>query len=437
MKRTVLFVPVLALALGFLAPVQAGGGAALHAIADDFAKDGDLAKALAALKAASATPADLLAALRAPKFPERMGEAGEVRLKIEDEHGNKTDLMVVTPSSKDMAAHAQKGLGLVVLLHGLGGNNTHARSMAQKLAAMGDVIAVAPTAQLVPNGEGTEDDGIPTFAKMRHWWVYDSQFSYPFEAIRKARSLYPIDPDRVCLSGMSMGGYGTWNIGLRHPDGFAGLAPLAGGISRFSVTTGKDEISRLLLENGRLTPFLSIHGSSDSIVPYNPDKEACEHLKTLGGKVELVTLPGVDHDLEGVHQGHGEVGEKLIKFLGTQHRDSSPEAVTYVSLAEKLDGAFWLRVGARSTKTVKLEGKIDKAKNSIGVTFEGAKRVRVYVDDRILDLSKPVTVTVAGKTRVSKKLEPSFEAILESWRSRRDERLVYPAFVDVEGKIFR
>jgi predicted esterase len=437
MRRNALLVPALglALALGSASTARAQDAALLRAIADDYAQDGDLDKALAALKEKNATPAGLLAALRAPRFPEKSADPGELRLKLEDDHGKKTDFLVVTPSAAEIAAHAPKGLGLVVLLHGLGGNNSHARNMAEKLAALGDVIAVAPTAQVVPAGEGTEDDGIPSFAKMRHWWAYDSQHGYALEAIRKARSLFPIDPDRVCLSGMSMGGYGTWNIGLRHPDCFAGLAPLAGGISRFSVTTGKDEVSRLLLENGRLTPFLSVHGNSDSIVPYNPDKEACDVLKGLGGKVELVTLPGVDHDLQGVHQGSGEVGEKLVHFLGSQHRDPSPASVTYVSLSEKLDGAYWLRIAARAqgAKSVKVEGTIDRAKNSIGVSFEGAQRVRVYLDDRVLDLSKPVAIDVSGKPRVSRIVEPSFRAMLESWRSRHDEKLVYPAFVDLEG----
>ena len=52
-----------------------------------------------------------------------------------------------------------------------------------------------------------------------------------------------------------LGGYGTWNVGLRYPDRFAGIVPIAGGISRKeNVGTRPDTISRVLLRNGRSVP---------------------------------------------------------------------------------------------------------------------------------------------------------------------------------------
>jgi predicted esterase len=408
----------------------------LRAIAETYAENGDLDAALAALKKEQATPQDLLETLRAPGKPEGEPKAGVQTLEIKDGTGGKTDLLVVAPSAEQIKAHAEKGLGLAVLLHGLGGSSRHTRPIAEKLAATGEVVCVAPSAQKVPPEEASSTDGIPEMFKNRHWWMYDNPRSFPLEAIRQAKALYPIDPDRVVLSGMSMGGYGTWNIGLRRPDLFAGLAPLAGGISYFTIKSDKDAVSAALCENARNTPLLSIHGNADPIVPYRSDKEACDYLESIGAKVEFRTMEGVAHDLKGVPGGNGENGEYLVQWLTKQHRNASPEAVTYVDVAERLDGSYWLRVAARegSAKYPRLEGKVDKKKNQITITATGVELVRVYVDDRLLDLKKPVVIAVGESVRFKKKVEPDFKAILESWRSRHDEKLVYPAFVEVDPR---
>lgn len=408
----------------------------LRAIAETYAENGDLDAALASLKKEQATPTELLEALRAPQKHEGEPKAGVQTLEIKDGTGGKTDLLVIAPSAEQIKAHAEKGLGLCVLLHGLGGSSRQARPIAEKLVATGEVVCVAPSAQKVPREEASETDGIPEMFKNRHWWMYDNPRSFPLEAIRQARSMFPIDPDRIVLSGMSMGGYGTWNIGLRRPDLFAGLAPLAGGISYFTVKSDKDAVSAALLENARNTPLLSIHGNADPVVPYRPDKEACDYLESIGAKVELRTMEGVDHGLRGVPRGDGDNGEYLVQWLTKQHRNPSPEAVTYVDVADRLDGAYWLRVADRETGTKypRLEGKVDKKKNRITLAATGVDLARVYVDDRLLDLKKPVVVAVGESVRFRKKVEPDFKAILESWRSRHDEKLVYPAFVEVDPR---
>src|SRR5262249_55237054 len=157
-----------------------------------------------------------------------------------------------------------------------------------------------------------------------------------------------------------------------------------------------------------------------------------------GAKVELRSLEGVDHDLQGVQAGRTENGDYLVKWLTEQHRSPSPDAVTYVSTGERLDGAYWLRIAQRSqgVKYPKLEAKLEKANNAISVEAKGVQTARIYVDERLLDLSKPVVVKVGNSTRAKKKLEPDFRAILESWRSRRDEQLVYPAFIEVDPRAF-
>ncbi|MBI3726665.1 hypothetical protein HY251_22290 [bacterium] len=349
-----------------------------------------------------------------------------------------------------MKKHSQEGLGLVVLLHGLGGNNGQMRALAKAIAATGECVAVAPSAKPLPEGEGGED-GVPPGGMFIHWWLYDNPRSFPLEAIRKARSLYPIDPERVAISGHSMGGYGTWNISLRRPDVFCAIAPLAGGLSRKAVIGGQEpEETRSLLENGKLLEVFAVHGTKDPIVPLGPDERACKRLEELEGKVELRKLEGIGHMIEGVWAGQGDTGKDLVRFLTSKRRESSPEHVTYVSWNEKTDGAYWLRIAKRKKPMppkadgeekappvkARLEARVDRARNRIVLESENVSLARVYVDDRLLDLSKPVTVEAGGAVRFEGKLAPDLRSVLESWRSRQDERLVYPAFVEVDPRKF-
>jgi dipeptidyl aminopeptidase/acylaminoacyl peptidase len=52
--------------------------------------------------------------------------------------------------------------------------------------------------------------------------------------IQLAKERFHIDEDRVYLTGDSMGGWGTWNVGTRHPDLFAAIAPIFGGVDYHS-----------------------------------------------------------------------------------------------------------------------------------------------------------------------------------------------------------
>jgi len=410
----------------------------LRAIAQEYVESGDLDSAIVALNAKKATPGQLLATLREPAKPAEPGKSGEQTLDLEDGHGGKTDLLVVAPSDQAIKAHEKTGLGLVVLLHGLGGKAKDALPFAQALVQTGDVVAVAPTAQPVPEGEGNEDGVPPMLAKnFKHWWIYDDPHTFPIEAIRKARSLYSIDPDRVSMGGASMGGFGTWNISLRRPDRFSAMAPIAGMLSRqFYAPGAKDEKSLSLLENGHLLPAFVVHGTADNIVPFKPDKDACDKYKELGCEVDFRPIEGGGHKFDGIFDGKGEISQAIVKHLVKHKRNPAPDGVTYVSVGDKLDGAYWARVAKRENgaKKVRLEARVLKRDNKVGVIAEGVELARIYLDDRLLDLSKPVTIEAGGKKTVEKKVVADWKAILDSWRSRQDEKLVYPAFVEVDPR---
>ena len=93
-----------------------------------------------------------------------------------------------------------------------------------------------------------------------------------------------IDPDRVYLTGLSMGGFGSFDLGIRHPDWFAAIAPICGAADPAKVGAIKD------------IPVWIVHGSDDTVVLPDRSRSAFNVLKEAGGDPVYVELPGVGHN---------------------------------------------------------------------------------------------------------------------------------------------
>lgn len=99
---------------------------------------------------------------------------------------------------------------------------------------------------------------------------------------------HAVDPDRVYLTGHSMGGNGAWYLAYRHPERFAAIAPMSAPANPWWA--------------GRLaaTPTWVFHGAQDSVVPLRESEEMVGALRRQGNeRVRFSVLP---------HEGHGIVG---------------------------------------------------------------------------------------------------------------------------------
>ncbi len=127
--------------------------------------------------------------------------------------------------------------------------------------------------------------------------------------IADVRRAYKIDPNRISLTGLSMGGGGTWTIGLRHPELFAALAPVC-GVTDVRKWIKPDEagdydlkaldaLSPLAFaENAAHLRVFIFHGDADPVVPVTDSRRMVERFKALGWLGKSVTYteyPGVDH----------------------------------------------------------------------------------------------------------------------------------------------
>jgi predicted peptidase len=93
-----------------------------------------------------------------------------------------------------------------------------------------------------------------------------------------------IDLDRVCVSGLSMGGRGTWDLAMTYPERFAAIAPVCGGALPDRACRLKD------------VPVRAYHGAKDTTVPLAESETVIEAVRRCGGAAELLVDPEAGHD---------------------------------------------------------------------------------------------------------------------------------------------
>ena len=95
---------------------------------------------------------------------------------------------------------------------------------------------------------------------------------------------YAVDVHRIYLTGLSMGGYGTWSLARRYPELFAAIAPICGGGFPEFVSQLKD------------VPVWAFHGAADDVVKLEAGQRMVDALRACGGDVRFTVYPGVGHD---------------------------------------------------------------------------------------------------------------------------------------------
>jgi predicted peptidase len=113
---------------------------------------------------------------------------------------------------------------------------------------------------------------------------------------------YPIDPARIYLTGLSMGGIGAWHLAIANPKRFAAIAPVCGALSipefRREELQITNNVNQLLVGLKRLKdlPVWAFHGDQDDIVPIEAAQKVIQSLKKQGGSAKLTVYKGVGHD---------------------------------------------------------------------------------------------------------------------------------------------
>ncbi len=120
------------------------------------------------------------------------------------------------------------------------------------------------------------------------WWSNDFLLAVLDEVMQK----YAVDPTRVYLTGLSMGGFGTWNLALACPERFAAIVPICGGGSPAPVM-GYDAARAQALKT---LPIWVFHGAKDTTVKLEESERMVNFLRSYGCQIKFTIFPEAGHD---------------------------------------------------------------------------------------------------------------------------------------------
>lgn len=138
--------------------------------------------------------------------------------------------------------------------------------------------------------------------RKEHWWTEPEMMKQALRALDEATKEFKGDKQRVHLTGLSMGGWGTWAIAAGNPGRFATIAPVCAGVlapkglsDAPPASPAEDPYSDIAKKIGK-TPVWVFHGGADPVVPVEESRKMVAAIKAAGGDVKFNEYEGVGHD---------------------------------------------------------------------------------------------------------------------------------------------
>ncbi|MCU0866536.1 MAG: hypothetical protein MUC36_22350 [Planctomycetes bacterium] len=428
-----LLLPCLLLASPSVAQVTPELSTAVDTFLLDRWSNTDPAPLVAELRAANLDATALETILRAgrPTYPPVAEPRGRLsaRLPLPSDHfDHTTEHYVYVPKSYDPA----KPTPLVVIAHG--------GSAARDL----DFGAKAALGGMRPFWlEAAERHGFLLVAPLsdRGWMQLGT--SLLFSAIARMQRDFHIDPDRIFLTGHSMGGHATWRSAFWFTDRWAAVSPMSGG---YDYVKSQD-VWNLINTKGYTT-----FGKDE---PYQIN----EFNRIIAAHLQERRYPWICREKDGGHEIFADEVEKVGEFFAGARRDLYRKQVwariggLQFASAEKnerwgqehswrperpieLSTMFWLRFFAPAAD-VPAERRVQKAfaavqpGNRIELVTENARRLRILLHPSMVDFGKDVTITANDKVVFQGKVTADLGAMLTLVREFDDRGRVFHAAVDV------
>ncbi|MES2885861.1 MAG: hypothetical protein V4709_13720 [Pseudomonadota bacterium] len=243
------------------------------------------------------------------------------------------------------AAPPASGYGLTLLLHALSANynqylgSRHAQSLGDR--STGSIV-------ITPAGRGP--DG----------YYKDTAEADTFEVWADVARRYPLDPDWTSITGVSMGGFGTWRLSTRYPDLFARTMPIVAG--------GREYDDKLIsLRNVPVTYWTS---ALDELQPVANTEPTITEMLALGLRIDSRRFETWDH----LSPSTNDYYQPGVEFLGEARVERNPAHVSYVMNTSEdfarsdvvANSAYWLS-GLTLKDTALEQGSIDVISGGYGL----------------------------------------------------------------------
>lgn len=298
----------------------------------------------------------------------------------------------------------KKNYGLILSLHGAG---VEASALVECFEPKDWAFVICPTNRR-PFGFDWQD-----------WGRLDA-----LEVLYQAEKLFPIDRDRVVLTGHSMGGHGTWHIGLAHFDLFAAIAPAAGWpslplyVPTFLQKSNifaepaklivrdmalRPDNAPAFLENALNLPVFILHGGDDDNVPALHGRNFALWLDALGYEYYYQEISGQKHWWR-YEDGRFCVDDtSLMRFLRNSRRIRDPRHIRFrtANIAQS-NTCYWVRIDrvVNVGRDAWLEGFAEDS--VVRLYTENIEQLTLFLDERLF-FSGIVRLEIDHKT-VSHKL---------------------------------
>lgn len=251
------------------------------------------------------------------------------------------------------------------------------------------------------SAEGGEDGvkqttvGLPTYVMKRatrfpfivvmpqahQMWFRGPEAAAVWATLDDVDRTYRIDHDRVYLTGLSMGGFGTWELAVTRPDVFAAIVPICGAAPKE------------YLSNITHLPIWAFHGAQDANVSVSGSRDAIAELRRLGASPKYTEYSDLAHVCWD--QAYSE--PELYKWLLQQRRPPPPKVIDY-RFPGGISRAWWLAVEAQkgAKMPARIHGEIGEG-GRITLTSEGVAGWGIISHGEPLPPESDITVIWNGK----------------------------------------
>ncbi len=171
-----------------------------------------------------------------------------------------------------------------------------------------------------------------------------------YRFLQSLKKQYRVDPDRVYLTGLSMGGFGTWDLAMKHPEEFAAIAPICGG---------GDIETAWRLRNMKVWVF---HGAKDNVVPPRSSEMMVDAVKKYNPSVRFTLYPEANHNSWTVTYNNDSLYQWFLDQKRFTYKSIVPDPAILASYAGRYADHFKDTVNL-FIKDGKLQGT-DQSNNS-------------------------------------------------------------------------